>query len=341
MTHGYADWLVSQGVAVSVPRRWPLEWLCFRQHPCPHWPGVEMYREMLRHEELPPIVICRKCYCILDGWHRVAASWLEGKRYIRVQFADQHWMHGKECCRVDLTHYIETLRPWSEMDCISASYHQQDWATGEFAAISDELVALGEHMPKMRLWEQTRAVMFLGNVNKKLILDVGTRESTVPHFLANRGAKVTATDLNSAGFRTDIESKVPIVFQAGDATSLDFPDESFDHVICTACVKWMPRADDVRAVKEMARVLKPEGLLAITTDYGQEYASPSVSASGRRIYDQAALYRRLIEPSGLELVEPADFQRSDWEDWPIKVQARTVYDKGVNIQVAFVLLRKG
>lgn len=45
--------------------------------------------------------------------------------------------------------------------------------------------------------------------------------------------------------------------QIGDAQSLDFPDESFDTVVCTLGLCTIP--DDRAAVGEVRRVLRPEG----------------------------------------------------------------------------------
>src|SRR5204863_9364628 len=47
----------------------------------------------------------------------------------------------------------------------------------------------------------------------------------------------------------------------GDAQALDFPDESFDTVLCALGLCAIP--DDRRAVTEMARVLRPGGRLLL------------------------------------------------------------------------------
>jgi ubiquinone/menaquinone biosynthesis C-methylase UbiE len=49
--------------------------------------------------------------------------------------------------------------------------------------------------------------------------------------------------------------------RTGDAQRLDFPDSSFDTVVCTLGLCAIP--DDRRAVAEMARVLRPGGLLVL------------------------------------------------------------------------------
>jgi len=47
----------------------------------------------------------------------------------------------------------------------------------------------------------------------------------------------------------------------GDAQALEFPDASFDTVVCTFSLCAIP--DDRKAVQEMARVLRPGGLLLL------------------------------------------------------------------------------
>jgi len=341
MTTGFTDALIAQGIAVSAPTGWRIEWLCFRQHPCHYEPGVQMYREAIRAgRAIEPVVVCSRCYTVLDGWHRVAAHWLEGKRDITVRFAALHWMNGETRCHVDQTHHIETLRPWSDLDCISGSYHRRDWELPIFQQIKAELIALGEHMPLMRYWEQARAIMFLGNVSRLHILDVGSRESLVPHYLARKGATVVGIDLSTAAFRSDVDApRERLSMQRGDATAIAFPDNSFDRVLSTACIKHIRGHGDKGAVREMMRVCKPGGLVAISFDYGQEYMPYPSKATGRRVYDQATVYSRLVRAAGVEPIRP-DFERSDWEDWPIRGQAPSVAEKGYNVQVGFLLFRK-
>lgn len=52
-----------------------------------------------------------------------------------------------------------------------------------------------------------------------------------------------------------------IEFQVGDATSLEFPDETFDIVISQRCLLNLPGKDlQWQAIKEISRVTKPSGL---------------------------------------------------------------------------------
>jgi ubiquinone/menaquinone biosynthesis C-methylase UbiE len=126
----------------------------------------------------------------------------------------------------------------------------------------------------------------------------------------------------------------------GDARNIPFDDNRFHFVISTACVKHIPGDGDTLAIREMLRVCRPGGLVAVSFDFGKEDAEYPSAATRRRIYDKRAVYERLVKPSGGILEEPADFDRANWNDWPIKEQCREIYDKGVNVQVGFILLRK-
>jgi SAM-dependent methyltransferase len=55
-----------------------------------------------------------------------------------------------------------------------------------------------------------------------------------------------------------------------DATRLGYADETFDHVICVSVLEHIGPGRDVVALGEMWRVLKPGGLLHLTTDVATE-----------------------------------------------------------------------
>ncbi len=71
----------------------------------------------------------------------------------------------------------------------------------------------------------------------------------------------------------------------GDAQALDFPDESFDTVLCALGLCAIP--DDRRAVSEMARVLRPGGRLLLVDH---------VAASASALRGVQWLYERITIP---------------------------------------------
>lgn len=54
---------------------------------------------------------------------------------------------------------------------------------------------------------------------------------------------------------------VPALFSVGDAERLDYPDGTFDLVICNSVLHWFK--DRAAALREMLRVLRPGGQLAL------------------------------------------------------------------------------
>lgn len=55
-----------------------------------------------------------------------------------------------------------------------------------------------------------------------------------------------------------------------DATALSYSDESFDHVVCVSVLEHIGHEQDGTALAEMWRVLRPGGVLHLTTDVATE-----------------------------------------------------------------------
>lgn len=118
----------------------------------------------------------------------------------------------------------------------------------------------------LKPWE-SRLVSVINGTN---VLDVacGGGRITVP--LLRRGYDVTGTD-----FVSDFEGKIrrheqeftgEFKFYGADMTSLPFPDNKYDSVVCVNSLVYMPDKDKAqKALSEMVRVLRPGGGLYITT----------------------------------------------------------------------------
>ena len=106
----------------------------------------------------------------------------------------------------------------------------------------------------------------------------------------------------------------------GDAMALPFEDDSFDHVVCSEVLEHL--ADDLKAVRELYRVLKPGGTLVVTVpnaDFPLAWDPPNwiiKRLSGRHLggerpwsgiwYGHLRLYsddslRQLISQAGFEI----------------------------------------
>lgn len=67
-----------------------------------------------------------------------------------------------------------------------------------------------------------------------------------------------------------------------DARALSFGDESFDAVACVSVIEHVPGEGDRRAMEEMRRVLRPGGVLHLTTNVG---ARAGEVRTARPVYD--------------------------------------------------------
>src|ERR687888_1878793 len=95
-----------------------------------------------------------------------------------------------------------------------------------------------------------------------LEIGVGTGRN-LPHY--RDGVRLTGVELSPAMLEIARararELGRDVDLRVGDAQALEFPDESFDTVVCTLALCTIP--DDRRAVAEARRVLRPGGRLLL------------------------------------------------------------------------------
>lgn len=148
----------------------------------------------------------------------------------------------------------------------------------------------------------------------KTLLDIGASRSPLTIWFAQQGASVTALDQDPlvmdlppmatrAGLTAAARSIEP---RLEDARALQFADGSFARACSVSVLEHIPEDGDTTVACEMARVLAPGGLMALTLPFGQEYRPPGPDPAQerfQRIYNAAALDERVIAPTGLNVVK--------------------------------------
>jgi SAM-dependent methyltransferase len=94
---------------------------------------------------------------------------------------------------------------------------------------------------------------------KGKLLDVGCGSAWSSYFLSQKGYEVTGIDLNYESFECPKSSSLTLL----EASALDLPfdNNEFDVVASNQAIEHMP--DPEKALLEMIRVLKPNGMLCI------------------------------------------------------------------------------
>lgn len=84
--------------------------------------------------------------------------------------------------------------------------------------------------------------------------------------LVGPAGQVSGVDLNPAMVEVARETASTIDWRVGDAGDLPYDDASFDVALCQSALFFFP--DPARALREMARVLSPGGVVAVQTYAG-------------------------------------------------------------------------
>ena len=169
--------------------------------------------------------------------------------------------------------------PAAELETIKAR-QRATWASGDYGIIGTTLQIVGESLCE---------VVDLRSGSK--VLDVAAGNGNSSLAAARRFAYVTSTDyvpalLENGKQRADAE-RLPIAFQEADAEALPFPDGSFDVVLSTFGVMFVP--NHARAASEMLRVCRSKGRIGLANWTPRGFIGCMFATIGRHVPPPAGL----------------------------------------------------
>lgn len=132
------------------------------------------------------------------------------------------------------------------------------------------LIPLLRYLYLMRALEWRHLAPWVRQVEDWQVLDVGCGHGLYSLELACRGAILVGCDLQEEGLivARQVAQRLGLggrtTYSLADGTDLPWPDEQFDLVVCNCVLEHI--ADDQAALRSMARVLRPGGLLYLTVD---------------------------------------------------------------------------
>ncbi len=157
------------------------------------------------------------------------------------------------------------------------------------------------------------------------VLDLGSPKDLAAFLARYRGYEVMATDIlpeaialsrryaRAQGLEGDGPGKIRSEVQ--DGRSLTSPDDSFDAAFCVSVLEHIPDYGDSEAIRELVRVVKPGGMVVVTTPCDEQYRETFVNRpvyergqeGGKpvfyeRHYDKGTLMERLLNSAQTKLV---------------------------------------
>jgi len=95
------------------------------------------------------------------------------------------------------------------------------------------------------------------------VLDAGCGSGYIASIMEKRGFTVTGIDISTKMLELARKNATQSTFRRMNMRKLDFPNETFDGVLCLYSIIHVPRRYHLGILRGFRRVLKPKGILAI------------------------------------------------------------------------------
>jgi SAM-dependent methyltransferase len=173
--------------------------------------------------------------------------------------------------------------------------------------------------PRHELREQLLLDLFLSATPGPQVLDAGAGQGTMSIRLERLGFEVTSTDVSHAAVGV-LRERLAGDVERASVTDLPFADSTFDGAVLGEVLEHVE--EDGKALAEIARVLRPGGVLALSVPANPKLFGPSDEWAGH--------VRRYTRPALLEVCTAAGLTVNRCVGWGFpfsRLYHRHVYER--------------
>lgn len=125
--------------------------------------------------------------------------------------------------------------------------------------------------PKFLDWEETYIKKLMSYIAKPnpFIIDVGCADGRHSIIIDRNGGRATGVDLSKSMLREAKTLYPGGDFREADMRHLTFEDEFFDGIWSSGSIYHVTKSDVIKVINEFKRVLKTEGVIALSFKLGQ------------------------------------------------------------------------
>ena len=205
------------------------------------------------------------------SWNKIINVSIDAQlEQIRMDLGDD--LYNELCLAnsLDLNLYHSCLKRFIEN--VSCTTHQQI-SINKMKFTGERYVPAEQG--KIRLEHYHRYGIVQDIVNQKDVLDLACGEGYGSSFMADVARSVVGVDISDEAVQnaSTVYSKANLTFQQGSAIALDFANASFDVVVSFETIEHL--AEQAEMLAEIRRVLRPNGLLVISSPNRPIYSEES------------------------------------------------------------------